>query len=91
MCVAFVLNPDAHLFILTSQGQLKGFDQKMNILLDSCVERVFSLTGPPEVAELGLYIIRGDSVAILGKVDEKLEEDVDTGSLRGLPIPPAHV
>lgn len=44
------------------QGLLKGFDQKVNIILSDTEERVFSKTDGTEVVPLGLYIVRGENV-----------------------------
>ncbi len=43
------------------QGLLKGHDQTANVILQNCVERVYSTQGVESVP-LGLYIIRGDNM-----------------------------
>merc|ERR1712018_1110248 len=45
-------------------GNLKGFDQNINLILNDSHERVFSTTSGVEKVPLGLYVIRGDTVAI---------------------------
>lgn len=47
---------------MCAQGNLKGFDQKTNIILDECHERVFSPDNPVEQVPLGLYVVRGDNM-----------------------------
>lgn len=42
-------------------GTLKGFDQKLNVILSQCEERVFGGDGV-EVVDLGVYVVRGESV-----------------------------
>lgn len=70
-------------------GLLKGFDQRLNIILDKCHERVFSPDAPVEIIHRGLYMIRGDNVALIGELDEDLDLELDFNNLRGefiLPI-----
>lgn len=43
-------------------GNLRGFDQTTNLILDECHERVFSPDAGVEQVVLGLYIIRGDNM-----------------------------
>lgn len=43
-------------------GNLKGFDQTINIILEESHERVFSPNAGVEQVVLGLYIIRGDNM-----------------------------
>ena len=70
------------------QGTLRGFDQSINIIIEDAVERVFSATAAVEQVPLGLYIIRGDNVAIIGEVDEAIETQTDFDSLRAEPLKP---
>src|SRR5262249_14106113 len=58
-------------------GTLRGFDQAINIILDESHERVFSATDGVEQVLLGLYIIRGDNVALIGEIDEELDKNID--------------
>ncbi|KFD64504.1 hypothetical protein M514_23351 [Trichuris suis] len=46
----------------TLTGNLKGFDQTINLVLDEACERVYSKDQGIEQVQLGLYIIRGDNV-----------------------------
>lgn len=41
---------------------MKGFDQALNLALSHSHERIFSLTEPVTVNQLGVYLIRGDNV-----------------------------
>lgn len=70
-------------------GTLRGFDQAINIILEESHERVFSLTGGVEQVPLGLYIIRGDNVALIGEIDEDLDRNLDLSRTRADPIPVA--
>merc|ERR1712168_1123113 len=77
--------------IITSDGRsivgtLKGFDQTINLVLDESHERVYSSTGGVEQVVLGLYIIRGDNVAIVGEIDEELDTRLDLANIRAEPL-----
>lgn len=43
---------------------MKGFDQTINIIMEECHERVYSVSAGVEQVFLGLYIIRGDNVYV---------------------------
>ena len=58
--------------IITNDGRvvvgiLKGLDQVVNVVLANTEERVFTSEGIDK-QQLGLYLIRGDNVAIVGKI-----------------------
>ncbi|CAG0915851.1 unnamed protein product [Notodromas monacha] len=79
--------------IITSDGRnivgtLKGFDQVLNIILEDSHERVYSQTRGVEQVILGLYIIRGDNVAIVGEVDVEMDERLDLAVVRAEPLNP---
>lgn len=69
-------------------GVLKGFDQTTNIILQECHERVFSTTSGVEQVPLGLYIIRGDNIAVIGELDEEADAALDLSTLKGEPLKP---
>ncbi|PVD25316.1 hypothetical protein C0Q70_15816 [Pomacea canaliculata] len=69
-------------------GTLKGFDQTINLILDESHERVFSTTQGMEQVILGLYIVRGDNVAVIGEVDEETDNNVDFDNIRAEPLNP---
>lgn len=47
-------------------GTLLGYDQLQNLILSSSYERVYSMDCPMEKVELGLFVVRGDNVAVVG-------------------------
>jgi small nuclear ribonucleoprotein (snRNP)-like protein len=47
-----------------SQGVLAGFDQKSNVILSDCTERVYSMDEGVEVVELGVYLLKGDMMCV---------------------------
>ena len=71
-------------------GQLKGYDQLQNLVLSDSHERVFSTDAPVELIPLGLYIIRGDNVALISDLDEEKDAKIDLSALRGSPLNPIH-
>lgn len=68
-------------------GTLKGFDQTVNIILEDTIERVYSLNGVEQVV-LGLHIVRGDNVAIIGQIDDKIDSRLDFPNIRAEPLNP---
>ncbi|CAF1443124.1 unnamed protein product [Adineta ricciae] len=70
-------------------GTLRGFDQAINIILDDSHERVFSSASGVEQVLLGLYIIRGDNVALIGEIDEDMDRNMDLSRIRADPLPAA--
>lgn len=55
-------------------GKMIGYDQLQNLVLKDAVERVY-LNLQVDIVPLGLYIIRGDNVAVIsGEIDENLLE-----------------
>ena len=69
-------------------GTLRGTDQTTNLILDECQERVFSSGAGVEVVPLGLYIIRGDNIAVVGEVDEAKDAELDLNTIRAPPLKP---
>ncbi|KAJ8917268.1 hypothetical protein NQ315_002285 [Exocentrus adspersus] len=79
--------------IITSDGRnfigtLKGFDQTINIILDESHERVYSTTTGVEQVMLGLHIIRGDNVALIGLIDEEIDNRLNLANIKAEPLNP---
>jgi hypothetical protein len=80
----------------------------MNLVLQTCHERVFSAVrtychAPTrsltvqlllsaqdgvELVPLGLYVVRGDNVALVGLVDVTADKAIDFSTLRAAPLKP---
>lgn len=64
-------------------GNMLGYDQVCNIVLDKCVERVFEPNQPMQTISsdsLNTFIIRGDDIAVIGEIDsEKDDKESWTG------------
>ncbi|CAN9314775.1 unnamed protein product [Alternaria alternata] len=70
----------------TMVGLLHSCDGSMNLVLQEAVERIIRPIEdeePSEEVPLGLYIIRGDSVAVVGRVDEEIDGKIDWGKVHG--------
>ncbi|ELR25273.1 u6 snrnaassociated sm-like protein lsm8, putative [Acanthamoeba castellanii str. Neff] len=66
-------------------GTLRGFDQFANVIVEDSHERVYSAQGMEKVP-LGLYVIRGDNIAVIGELNEQLDKQIDFSSLRAQPL-----
>jgi U6 snRNA-associated Sm-like protein LSm8 len=82
-------------------GTLRGYDQLQNLVLQKSYETVYSRDSPPERIELGLFVVRGDNVAVItngeigrgggggggggGGVGEEVDDD-DGDGVRAEPI-----
>jgi len=67
-------------------GTMRGFDQTINVILDDSHERVYSTANGVEQVPLGLYIIRGDNVAIIGEIDDEVDKRLDFSNIRAEPL-----
>ncbi|KAL8730247.1 MAG: hypothetical protein Q9181_004731 [Wetmoreana brouardii] len=70
----------------TLTGTLLSCDQLTNLVLGQTIERIIRPPDDPEPsAEVshGLYLIRGENVAICGLVDEELDGQIEWTQVRG--------
>jgi U6 snRNA-associated Sm-like protein LSm8 len=68
--IVCVITCDARFIV----GKMIGYDQLQNLVLKDATERVY-LNSQVDIVPLGLYIIRGDNVAVIsGEFDENLLE-----------------
>lgn len=51
-------------------GKFVGHDQVQNIILSESHERVYSEDADVECVPTGLYVVRGDTVCMIGDFDE---------------------
>jgi U6 snRNA-associated Sm-like protein LSm8 len=80
--MVFVLTTDGRII----GGKLVGHDHVQNIILHDSYERIYSDAFDVEHVPLGLYVIRGDSVCLIGEYDETQFND-DTVRV-ALPLKP---
>lgn len=52
-------------------GKFVGHDQVQNLILTDSFERIYSDVSDVESVPLGLYIIRGDSLVLIGEYDSE--------------------
>ncbi|CAK4070626.1 unnamed protein product [Aphanomyces euteiches] len=69
-------------------GVLKGYDQCINVILDNSFERVYSMHADVQIENLGLFIVRGDNIAIIGEVPEDIKEHTQEDTARAPPMKP---
>jgi U6 snRNA-associated Sm-like protein LSm8 len=67
-------------------GKLKGYDQVTNVILEGSHERIFSEENGVVQNVLGLYIIRGDNIALIGELDEEVDGNRDLSTIRAAPL-----
>ncbi len=77
--------------VLTSDGRslvgtLLSCDQLTNMVLQNTVERIIRPHGDPEESkevDHGLYLLRGDTVAVVGLVNEEVDATINWSEVRG--------
>ncbi|KZF22259.1 Sm-like ribonucleo protein [Xylona heveae TC161] len=70
----------------TLTGLLLSCDQLTNLVLNETIERVIRPADdeePSSEVEHGLYLIRGENVAICGLVDEEIDNSINWEQVRG--------
>ncbi|WVQ62749.1 uncharacterized protein L199_000897 [Kwoniella botswanensis] len=71
-------------------GKLKGCDPRTNLILADCVEREYSLDQGVEMIPLGLYMIKGDNVALVAELDEEKDSTIDYTEIKAEPLGEIH-
>ncbi|KAM0682522.1 hypothetical protein MDAP_002364 [Mitosporidium daphniae] len=69
-------------------GYMHAFDASTNVAITHAHERIFSLKKGVVVSQLGLFLIRGDNIAIIGILDEELDAEIEYTELKAPPLPP---
>merc|ERR1712216_942779 len=77
---------DAVVSVITCDGRhlvgtLRGFDQMINVILEDCQERVYSRETGVEVLVHGLFVVRGDNIAIVGLLNQEKDARIDLNGL----------
>lgn len=77
--------------IITSDGRtltglLRGIDQTTNVILSDAEERIFVQGEKVEIEALGLYLLRGENIAIVGEVDKEIEDKITWSNVTGDPL-----
>ncbi|BDA42692.1 U6 snRNA-associated Sm-like protein LSm8 [Coccomyxa sp. Obi] len=85
---------DSTISVITNDGRvivgiLRGYDQATNLILDECHERVYSSkTGVEQVVLGGLHIVRGDNIAVVGEVDDEIDQGLNLSATQAAPLGP---
>lgn len=72
--------------VLTRQGTLEGYDNTTNLILTSAKERIFDEEEDTEHIDLGLFVVRGDSVVCIGVVEEEIEKSIKWSEVHGVQL-----
>mmetsp|Transcript_8268 Transcript_8268/g.14986 ORF Transcript_8268/g.14986 Transcript_8268/m.14986 type:complete len:99 (-) Transcript_8268:128-424(-) len=67
-------------------GTLAGYDQLQNLILQHSYEKVYSMESPMERVELGLFVVRGDNVAVISDCGGEDDDDGEEDDVRAEPI-----
>ncbi len=73
-----IISIEGRIFI----GELNSYDQLMNIVLKNCIERIFSIDKGVREEKMGLYMIRGDNVAIISEYNINKEKLTDYSNIK---------
>eukprot|EP01115_Flamella_aegyptia_P005022 TRINITY_DN21352_c0_g1_i1.p1 TRINITY_DN21352_c0_g1~~TRINITY_DN21352_c0_g1_i1.p1 ORF type:complete len:104 (-),score=6.58 TRINITY_DN21352_c0_g1_i1:9-287(-) len=70
---------DQKVSVLTNDGRviigtLRGIDQSTNLIIEECFEKIFKTDEPVGIEHRGLYIARGDNVAVVGDYVEEMDD-----------------
>ena len=69
----------------TFLGTLTSFDKNINIVLDNCIERIYSINQPIKEEKIGYYFIKGDNVALITDGGEQKKKE-DISHIKANPI-----
>jgi U6 snRNA-associated Sm-like protein LSm8 len=77
--------------VITNEGRvftgvLKSFDQTLNMVIKDCYEKVYSSNEGVVFNKMGLYMIRGDNVAIVAELNENSEKLIDYSKIQAEPL-----
>lgn len=68
-------------------GTLEGSDSVGSVILSGSTERIFSPDEGIEQIPLGLYVLRGDSICLVGPLDVEKDKAMDLSKVMAEPIP----
>lgn len=79
------------ILVLTNDGRhlvgvLKGVDKVTNIVLASCVEYIYAQEQGVQTVDLGLMLLKGDNVALAGRINQAKEDEIDLETIRAPPL-----
>lgn len=67
-------------------GELLSYDKSVNIILKDCMEKVYSESTGVKFHKIGIYILRGDNVAIVSEIVQSLEKEINYEEVKGKQI-----
>ena len=63
-------------------GELISYDSSINIILNNTIERIFSDTNNVIEQKMGLFMLRGDNVAIISEYNLNKEKLTDYSNIK---------
>lgn len=69
-------------------GFLTSYDLFTNIVLFDCKEKIFNENDLTQSVSLGVYVIRGDNVLLISKLDENIENKIIYNTISSKSIDP---
>ena len=69
-------------------GRLEGFDQACTLVIFDCHERVFDPKQGAQTLRHGLFMLRGDNLALIGEIDERKDMETDWSKVLVPPLKP---
>eukprot|EP00828_Plagiopyla_frontata_P036343 TRINITY_DN47981_c0_g2_i1.p4 TRINITY_DN47981_c0_g2~~TRINITY_DN47981_c0_g2_i1.p4 ORF type:complete len:109 (+),score=37.00 TRINITY_DN47981_c0_g2_i1:63-389(+) len=79
-----IVTNDGRIFV----GLLKGIDQALNACLSETEERIYCKDKGIEAIKIGIYLIRGDTIALIGEIDDDIEKNLDFSAIKAEPLKP---
>jgi len=64
-------------------GKLISYDSSINIILKNTIERIFSEDNNVIEQKMGLFMLRGDNVAIISEIEQEIEKKIDYSKIKG--------
>jgi U6 snRNA-associated Sm-like protein LSm8 len=64
-------------------GELISYDSSINIILKNTIERIFSEDNNVIEQKMGLFMLRGDNVAIISEIEQEIEKKIDYSKIKG--------
>ena len=92
MLVVLVLLIIEVVLLLTSDGRIivgnfVGHDQVQNVILKEAFEKIYSADQAVERVPLGVYVVRGDSLCLIGELDDQDKDAEDERIRVTAPLP----
>lgn len=75
-------------YSLLHKGYMRGCDDHVNVILEKCREKINADSGGMTFVTMGLYIVRGENIAIIGEIDTEKNTKIDWSGISASTLPP---